>query len=128
MNRKIFALAFSLCMVTMQTYAANWVLVSTNNLGHVFFVDKSSLQRDGASVTFWTKGNYAERAMDGALSGKGQFTINCQRRERILRYIMTYDDKDHRGRLLVSGDPKDKWIPIAPETVDWEMMLFVCRK
>jgi len=77
MNKKYLAGAFFLCTVTLPSYAANWVLISINLDGDTFFVDKSSLQRDGDSVTFWRRTNYKERDTDGDLSSRIQTTINC---------------------------------------------------
>lgn len=127
MNRKLWALAFSLCIVTMPTYAASWVLVDRSAGGVTYFIDESSLQKDGDSVTFWVRSNYKERVM-GDLSVKSQETINCRRREIIARYAMFYDDTDNRGRVTGSGVPKSTWTPIAPETINWTKMLFVCLK
>jgi len=127
MKTRFLALAFFLCTVSLPSYAADWVIVDRNTDGDLFF-DKSSLQRDGDSVTFWVKVNYKERGTNGDLSAKVQETVNCRRREKIMRYIMTFDDIDNGGRLINSGDPKDKWKPIAPETVNWSIMQFVCRK
>ena len=128
MNWKLSALVFFFCMVSLPTDAATWILIGKTNRGDVFFVDKSSLQKDGDSVTFWYRTNYVERSPAGALSHKIQKTVNCHRREQIGRYVMGYDDIDNRGRLTTSGDPNDRWAPIPPESMHWEMMLFVCRK
>ena len=128
MNRKLWALAFFLCTVSLPTYAADWVLIGRNTGGNIIFVDKSSLQRDGDSVTFWYRTNYNEREL-GNLSNKMQLTINCRRREMIVRYMMTYDDIDNRGHLTNSFVPKKQnWRPIPPETTLSEMMVFVCSK
>ena len=127
MNRKLLALAVSLCMVTLPSYGANWVYVEQSVNGDVFYIDKSSLQRDGDSVTFWTRINNKERTRLGDLSSRIQETINCRTRESIMRYVMTYDDIYNRGRLTDSFNPMRKWEPIPPETILWEKMLFVCR-
>ena len=96
-------------------------------MGDEFFFDKSSLERDGDSLTFWSKVNHAER-VNGGLSSKVQDTVNCRSRERIRRYLTIYGDRDNRGRVITSGNPEGKWRPIAPDTVEWQVMLFVCRK
>ena len=126
MKTRFLALAFFLCTVSLPTYAADWVRLGENTRGDTFFIDKSSLQRDGDSVTFWVRTNFSVRK-HGDLSAKTQETVNCRRRETIIRYMMFYDDIDNRGRLTSSLDPKDKWKPIAPETAFWSQMLFVCR-
>ena len=128
MKTRFLVLAFFLCTVSLPTYAADWVLISVARDEKTYFVDKSSLQRDGNSVTFWTKVNFKNRSSYGDLSNKVQLTINCSRRETIFRYMMFYDDIDNGGRLTDSFDPKDNWQPIAPETVKWSIMEFVCRK
>ena len=127
MNSKVLAFAFSFCMVTLPTYAANWVYVGENTSGNIYFIDKSSLQKDRNSVTFWYKVNFKQRSSQGDLSEKNQYTFNCHRREMIFRYITTYDDIDNGGRNTSSFVPRDKWEPIIPETVTWAMMMFVCR-
>ena len=130
MNKRILALAFSLFIVTMPIYAANWVLVGISDSGNEFFVDKSSLQRDGDSVTYWVKTNRKERSAQQILSTKVQQTINCRRREKIDRFFIGYDDINNRGRLIHSFDTKSysEWEPISPESMLWDIMQFVCRK
>jgi len=130
MSKKILALAFSLFIVTMPTYAANWISVGIGARGDEFFVDKSSLQRDGDSVTYWYRTNYKERTAQQVLSTKLQATINCRRREKIERFFIAYDDIDNRGHLIDSFDTKSrsKWEPIPPESMYWRMMQLVCRK
>jgi hypothetical protein len=128
MNTRCITLAFLLCMVSLPTYAANWIHLGENTDGSIFFIDRSSLQRDGDTATFWMRVNYKERREQNELSVKYQQIINCRRRERIVRYVMAHDDIDNRGHLISSFDPKDTWTPIPPETTLWNVMLFVCRK
>jgi hypothetical protein len=105
---------------------SNWVYVTNSNIVGAIFVDVNSIQRSGDSVTFWEKTNLKIRE-NGVLSSKGQLTINCRTRERILRWLFTYDDRDNMGKLLLSGDPRDSWEPIPPDSVIDEIRLFVCK-
>lgn len=128
MNIRFLALAFFLWGVTLPSYATKWILVGVTIRGDEFFIDESSTQRDGDSVDFWTKINYKERGSSGELSLKVQERINCRRREHVNRYLYLYDDADNRGRILASFAPQTGWVPVAPESMNWLTMQFVCRK
>ena len=124
MKRLLFLLIF----ISETAYSANWIRVTNSNTGNVFFVDSISLQRNGNSVTFWTKMNYGVRDSVGDLSTKSQRVFNCMTRESKSLYLMTYDDFDNQGKLTHSGVWKNQsWDPIAPETVDDAVRKFVCK-
>jgi hypothetical protein len=107
---------------------ASWIEIVRSANGRVFFIDAKSIQRSGDSATFWLKSNYSNRNKFGDCSDKTQDTINCRTRESIMRWIMTYDDIDNKGRLTNNFDPKDSWVPISPDSVQWAIYEFVCRK
>jgi hypothetical protein len=107
---------------------SNWVYVTSNSKSDDFFVDRSSFQTQGDSITFWQRMNYEQRNKFGDLSAKIQYTINCRTREQIMRFSMYYDDIDNNGRLTTSGKPSNpSWEPIAPDTVSWSLYKFVCK-
>lgn len=108
--------------------SSNWMFIGKNSNGSSFFVDRNSIQKSGDSRTYWTLRNFAERDSDGDLSSKVQRTINCRTRELIMRHIITYDDLNNNGKLTFSGPPTNsKWEPIAPDTINWSFMEFVCK-
>ena len=108
--------------------SSNWMFIDKNSTGSSFFVDRNSIQKSGDSRTYWTLRNFAERDSDGDLSSKVQRTINCRTRELIMRHIITYDDLNNNGKLTFSGPPTNsKWEPIAPDTINWSFMEFVCK-
>ncbi len=124
MKRLLFLLIF----VSEIAYSANWVRVSNSVDGDVLFVDISSIQRSGNSVTFWSKMNFGKRDSLGDLSSKTQREINCRTRELKNLYLMTYDDFDNQGRLTHSDKFRDQsWTPIPPETLNDATRRFVCK-
>jgi hypothetical protein len=124
---KFLLIIFSL-IVNMNAYAdSNWVYISTSNTNDVFFIDKNSIQTNGDSKTYWQQTNYGKRDKFGDLSSKAQSTINCRTREIINRYLMTYDDIKNMGRMTSSFDTKDSWMPIPPDTVNWNLFEYVCK-
>jgi hypothetical protein len=72
--------------------------------------------------------NFASRTNLGALSSKTQVTINCLTSDRIVRYVMFYDDTYNNGKLIAEGDPEDKWKPIAPNSMSWGVFEIICNK
>ncbi len=109
--------------------SSNWIFVDRTSTGSSFFVDRNSIQKSGDSRTYWTLRNFTERdSVDGALSSKVQRTVNCRTREIIIRHIMLYDDLNNDGKLILSGpSANSKWEPIAPDTLNWTLMEFVCK-
>ncbi len=126
---KLFRSYFSVVLFCPSlAIAANWVFIAKSVGGTSFFVDTQSMQKSGNSVTSWEKANYSDRDSNGSLSAKIQFTTNCARRERIMRYSFYYDDTDNLGKTTVSGPATNsQWIPVPPESISESIMKFVCR-
>ena len=123
---KILALIF--LVASANSYAnSNWIYLTSTVDNDEFFIEPNSIQKDGDSVTFWTKRNFADRTEFGDLSEKIQRTINCRRREGILRSIQTYDDINNSGKLTASFKSHDSWRRIVPDSAEWLMMSFVCK-
>ena len=115
-------------LVSVNAYAnSNWIYLITSNSGNVFFIEKNSIQKSGDSITFWLRRNFEKRDEYGNLSSKSQITINCRTREIIRRYITMHDDINNMGKLTYNFDPKDSWDPIAPDTVNWSFLEYVCK-
>lgn len=114
--------------LTLNAFAnANWIMIDKNRGGDIFFIDASSIQRSGDSVTHWIKVNFAKRDEFGDFSSKSQDTINCRTREVISRWFMTYDDVDNNGKLTSNFQPKNSWRPISPNSTQWRFYEVVCR-
>ena len=125
---KTFLFVVMSVILSVNAYAnSNWVHVTTTNGGWVYFIDKNSMQKSGDSITYWELINFGQRTVHGDLSAKIQSTINCRTRETIMRYSMYYDDINSTGKLTHSGDVKDSWRPIPPDTVSWDKFQFICK-
>jgi hypothetical protein len=128
MSNYCISLTISLLVFAVPAHAAKWVPVGPNDSGDIRFVETLSIQREGNFVTFWTRTNYVTRNKLGAMSDKGQQTLDCRRRLWTLRYVMFFSDSYNRGRLIVETGFEDDWTPVSPDTLDWETMRFVCEK
>ena len=125
---KLFRSCFSVVLFCPSlAIAANWVFIAKSVDGTSYFVDTQSMQKSGNSVTHWVKANYSDRDSIGNLSAKIQFTTNCARRERIMRYSFFYDDTNNQGKVISGPATNSQWIPVQPESMSESIMKFVCR-
>ena len=108
--------------------ASNWIMISKNNSGDSYFVDKQSFVFSGNEVTYWVKVNNSARNKFGDLSSKEQWTVNCRTRESNLLYMVTYSDFDNQGKNTGSIKSPIDWRPILPDSVGEEVFKFVCRR
>jgi hypothetical protein len=128
---KNLLIVLSLVVLSAGVHAnSRWVFVASSVDQNKFYVDLNSFQRSGDSVTFWNRSNFSNRDKDGNLSVKEQLTINCRTRELTTRYLMFYDDIDNNGKLTSSFSTArhSVWEPIAPDTINWNIMKTVCKK
>jgi hypothetical protein len=123
---RIFIAALLLIVIDARANS-KWELITTSVDNDEFFIDANSYQRSGDSITFWARRNFGKRDIDGDLSSKSQLTINCRTRERIGRYFMTYDEINNLGKNTYSAVSKSSWTPIAPDTINWALMMHVCK-
>ena len=115
-------------LISLSTFAGSkWSLVAMSADKDMDYVDGNSYQKSGDSITYWQLTNYGERTESGEFSDKIQNTINCRTREKIGRYMMTYDDQNNNGKMVLSFAMKDSWRPIAPDTINWSVMKHVCK-
>lgn len=83
--------------------ASNWIFVSEDIVHNKFYIDTSSIIKNGNEVTFWWRINFANRESNGALSAKNQDVVNCITRETSAKFIMVYSDWDNLGSLISSN-------------------------
>ncbi len=104
-----------------------WVFVVKNSENN-YFVDTNSIKRNGNSVTFWKKVNLNKRDSGGSLSAKLLMTANCRTRENTVREVVTYDDEDARGLVLVNVEIKTNWEKVDRDKLNLALYNFVCKR
>jgi hypothetical protein len=52
---KQILVAIILSLITCPSWAASWVQVATDSSGSIFYIDKTSIQKNGGLVTYWMK-------------------------------------------------------------------------
>ena len=106
---------------------AEWVFVGKNTDGD-YFIDPSTIRKDGVLRTFWSMANYVKPDPDGTNSIRVKRENNCQQETITGLYITTFSKPMLSGEVLVNGAPTPKVVPIAPNTVDTEYEKFVCDR
>lgn len=127
MMRKLLFIC-GIFFVTSVFATAEWINIGSNRNNDRFFIDVNSIERSGDSVTYWVKVNNAARDANGSLSSKDQYIIHCQARQFAPRYLISYDELDNNGRILVARESKNSWSPIPPDTMIYLHFQLLCKK
>ena len=101
--------------------------LSLNNTT-AFFVDESTIQKDGVIIRFWLKANQVSRNSGNMTrdSVKAFEEVNCQDKSRKILQMTFYDDIDFKGTMLgTSNEQNFTYIP--PEAAYMSVIEFVCR-
>ena len=125
--KNIIGSILMLLLITNAQANSSQAYVGANVNKEEFYIERNSIQKSGDSITFWARRNFLERTKYGDLSEKVQRTINCRTREIILRHIMIYDDINNNGKMTSNFNAKDEWEPIAPDSMNWVLLKFVCK-
>lgn len=104
-----------------------WVFVVKNSENN-YFVDTNSIKKNSNSVTFWKKVNLSKRDSGGSLSAKLLMTANCRTRENTVREVITYDDEDARGLVIVNVEIKTNWEKVDGDRLNLALYNFVCKR
>jgi hypothetical protein len=119
-----FALLFSFAAASA---SSNWIVIDESK-EVVFAIETYTIQKNSESITFWARRNYNKRQKDGSLSAKEQITINCRTRDRIFRFIQTFDGNNNSGEIVNTIDRGGSWQPIPPDSIMMSYYEFVCKK
>ena len=124
----VVLLGLALLGVSVPSLVDDWKVVSGETDSEFrYFVNTSSIERKGDTVTFWIRNNYVTRGSSGELSAKNRVSINCVRSEWTFRHVSLYDDIDAEGMIVLSRDMPSDWHSISPKTVLSASAKLVCH-
>ena len=138
---KIHTVLFLLVMTTLatsvradeprQTTASagpNWVLVALSSSGSKFYVDPSTIRRDGNLRRYWQYADYASRQSNGALSVRAFQETDCREERYRIIEITGFSESMLQGRILETERGDGSWQQIPPGTVVETVMRLVCAR
>jgi len=113
---------------TTASAGPNWVLVSEGTAGDKFYVDSSTIKRDGNLRRYWDYVDYASRTSTGLLSMRSFEETDCREERRRTIGFTSFSEAMLQGRILRTGRGDGSWDQIAPGTVAETVMRYVCAR
>ena len=100
-----------------------------DEIGMTIYMETDTIRRKGDLVKVWELLDYNTTQGEAGLphlSVKVQFEYDCaEERHRVLA-IRQYSDNMGRGKVVLSNSDEDKWIPVAPETIEQSLWTVAC--
>ncbi len=128
MKKTLFALLLSISSLVY----ANWTLIDMDTEGTVlFYIDKSTIQKNGQYLRVWEKIEYSEKS-DMAIKSNVRSTrtyveIDCrEKKARVLSF--TSFTSPNLINQKNSSNQTQEWEFIAPKTIFDSVLIQVCKK
>ena len=126
---KLIALIF-LCLPPT-AIAQSWVKVNETPEAE-FYIEMSSLKRNGPTVTYWAMQNKKPISQlispSKELSTKFRVIQNCSSEEYRITFYADYEKPMGEGKVINSNSLDVKPTPNIPGTSGYEDMKIVCKK
>ncbi len=113
-------------LVISTTSLASFTEVARGHDGNIFYVDFSTLRKDGDTRTFWLKLNYHQITSGGESSARSKEILDCKREVYSTIHFTGFTGPNLSGAITVNGPRQIKWMHIAPNTVDALIMQAIC--
>lgn len=123
--RKYFLLLF---LVPFLAWGQNWQFVTKNADGISFYVDPSTIKRNGHLVRFWELADFVSGDSSyGSIRSLSE--IDCKENRTKSLDTTAFSGQMASGRILGRDDERTaRWDPIPPGTAVEVMMRLVCTK
>lgn len=106
---------------------AEWIDVAESESGVIFYVDKETIKKEGNLVKVWVLINYKKAGRSGQLSSKHKQEYDCAKERTRDVSVTGYSRNMGKGDVIATGHYLSEWSEIAPDTVQREVMQFVCK-
>jgi len=122
---------FLVCLMMLAGSAwAEWEYIAESEVASLW-VDPSTIKKNGSRRKVWGITALISPDKFGALSYRWQEEYDCK--EEQARYLALSSHSEHfaKGKTINVNDsiPKDApWFPVAPRTMQSDVMKFVCPK
>jgi hypothetical protein len=124
LNKLITAAA--LLMAAAPALAANWVYVTTNDVGSDYYYDSDTIQRSGNQVTFWQKTDHSRDKTVKERESIDRYRFDCAMRTRTLLQVTNYyPDGNNESYTFSTYEQKEN--AVIPDTAGESMLEAVCR-
>jgi hypothetical protein len=123
---RVFLVAL-LTSVSCTVLAQQWTEVFKNEVGDTYYIDFSSLKREGQKRIFWRATDYKEPIGTRVYSTRNKVLLDCRQATLVLLHETYFTQRGLKG-APASPEPTGQLVRIAPQTVNAELMRLVCSK
>ena len=121
-------LIFALLMFISCSLRAEWVLVGEGPSGNKY-IDPATIRREGDLIKYWALSNIRVRNKEGNMSWRTREELDCKKERYRTTSLTSFRDSMLGGRITSNFNfPNAEWNYIAPDTLDEEVMKYVCAK
>ena len=113
---------------TAQQSATNWYLVSTGTSGNKFYVNPSTIKRDGVLRRYWELLDLAQPTRTGAMSLRAFKELDCVRERLRTLQLTSFIGSMATGQVHATDDEAGNWSQIAPDSNAEQVMKYVCAR
>ncbi len=127
-NVRRFGLAMACVAAFLGTpaAAANWVYVTKNDSGTIYYYDADNIQRSGNQITAWQKWDHSADQSMKEREAKRLVRFDCAARTATqLSSIRYFADGTTKSLQLLESEQKTNII--APETIGETLLEAVCK-
>jgi hypothetical protein len=109
---------------------ANWVYITTNDVGNDFYVSSESIQSSGWNKrTAWELINYPPDSSAPYKSGLVQQEYECQGYRVRTLFASTHSELFGKGNVLYrDSNPKNSWLTMPKISVATQTRDYICKK
>lgn len=121
---KKITLVAALLALSVQTYATNWVKMTTTSQGSVYYLDLDSISSEGDYVTAWIKVDARSDKSVAHRESKVLWKVDCVNRRLNLKGFTKYAPD---GSVLESQSfTYTSWSDVIPETTGAQQYAAIC--
>jgi hypothetical protein len=105
----------------------NWKKLGSNISGNVFYIDTSSIKKNGSKVFYFSMNDYAKPSKFGDLSSRVYMEVNCLNLD--YRYLKDfyYQEPMGNGEPSTIFDEVGKWEVTAKGSIGEVIRKFACN-
>jgi hypothetical protein len=110
---------------------ADWTLVTTNDNGTKFYIDYSTIRKDGNLRKVWEVTDFKNsETFNGAvyLSVRTRAEYDCKEERKRTLTATAHSGLLAQGNIVWKGESPSNWDYLPPDTSGFEMLKWVCSK
>lgn len=117
-----------LSLLAVGSASAEWVVVAESD-SSTFYIDPSTVRKEGTLRKTWEVDNFKQREADGSMSSRMRIEYDCQGERTRGLALSKHSEPMAKGNTIVSyGEDRRGWREIPPNTPANDILKIVCAE